>query len=75
MCDAYGMMAGMGWLDIGLGAVFWIGGIALVVWGLRSAFSIRTSPIEPDVLEIVRRRYARGEISYAEFIQAREALS
>lgn len=75
MFDVYGVMAGMGWGGMGLMAVFWIGIIALVIWGLSAAFPVRPPPVEPDVLEIVRRRYARGEISYAEFIQARDALN
>ncbi len=75
LVDTYSMMVGMGWVGLGLMAAFWIGVIALVVWGFSPAFPVRTPPSELDALDIVQRRYARGEISYAEFIQAREALS
>jgi hypothetical protein len=74
MIDTYSMMAGMGWGGLGLMALFWIGVITLVVWGLSPAFPGRPPPSEPDALDILQRRYARGEISYAEFIQARAAL-
>jgi putative membrane protein len=69
-----GMMGGLGWLDLLTMALFWIGVIALVVWGLGSLFSARQPINEPDALEILRRRYARGEISHEEFVQARSTL-
>ena len=55
-------------------ALFWIGGSALLIWGLSPAFPVRTPPSAPDAWDILRRRYARGEISDTEFIQARAAL-
>lgn len=69
-----GMMGGLGWLGLLTMALFWIGVIALVVWGLGSLFSARQPINEPDALEILRRRYARGEISHEEFVQARSTL-
>ena len=74
MMGGYGMMAGMGWLGILTMALFWIGIIALVVWGLSNLFPSRQLQTELDALEILRRRFAGGEISREEFEQARTAL-
>ena len=74
MMGGYGMMGGLGWLGLLTMALFWIGVIALVVCGLGSLFSARQPINEPDALEILRRRYARGEISHEEFVQARSTL-
>lgn len=74
MMGGYGLMAGMGWLGLLAMALFWIGIIALVFWGVSNLFPNRRSDVEPDALEILRRRYARGEISRVEFEQARTAL-
>jgi putative membrane protein len=74
MMGGYGMMTGMGWLGLLLMALFWIGVILLVVWGLSNAFPSRRQAIEPDAAEILKRRYARGEISREEYMQASETL-
>jgi putative membrane protein len=74
MMGGYGMMAGMGWLGILVMALFWVGVILLVVWGLSNAFPSRRQPDEPDAAEILKRRYARGEISREEYVQASETL-
>jgi putative membrane protein len=74
MMGGYGMMAGMGWLGMLTMALFWIGIIALVVWGLSNLFPRSQAQVEPDALEIVRRRFASGEMSREEFEQARAAL-
>ena len=49
-------------------------GILLVVWGLSNAFPSRRQVAEPDTEQILKRRYARGEISREEYLQARETL-
>ena len=74
MMGGYGMMAGMGWLGLLLMALFWIGVILLVVWGLSNAFPSRRQSVEPDAAEILKRRYAKGEISREEYVQASETL-
>jgi putative membrane protein len=74
MMGGYGMMAGMGWLGILLMTLFWIGVMVLVVWGLSNAFPSRQQAVEPDAEEILKRRYARGEISREEYVQASEML-
>jgi putative membrane protein len=74
MMGGYGMMGGFGWLGMLTMLLFWIGVVALVVWALSNLFPARQATVEPDALEILKRRYARGEISHEEFVQAREAL-
>lgn len=55
-------------------ALFWIGVIALVVRGLPPVFSTWQPRAELDAEEILKQRYARGEISHEELTQARDAL-
>ena len=74
MMGGYSGIAGFGGLGMLVMALFWIGVIVLVVWGLRNVSSTRQLRVELDVEEILKRRYARGEISHEEFVQAREAL-
>jgi len=63
---------GFGWMGDVLWAVLLLGLIALVavliVGLLRGPTNGKTNPAAPDrALEIARERYARGEISQAEF--------
>ena len=74
MMGGYGLMAGFGWLGMAVMALFWIGVIVLIVWGPALVFSTPPPTVELDAEEILKRRYARGEISHTEFVQAREAL-
>ncbi len=70
----YPMLMGVGWLGLGLMTLFWIGLIGLLIWGMSTRAAAVPSPPEEGPLEILRRRYAHGEISQAEFRQARDAL-
>ena len=74
MMGGYGLMAGMGWLGMLVMALFWIGVIVLVVWGASNVFSTRQPNVERGAEEILKQRYARGEISREEFVQAHDAL-
>jgi putative membrane protein len=74
MMSGYGMMAGMGWLGILTMVLFWVGVLALVFWGVSNLFPTRQLTTETDAVEIVRRRFARGEISREEYLQAIETL-
>ena len=74
MMGGYSAMAGFGWLGMLVMALFWIGVIVLIIWGMTHVFSTGQPRVELDVEEILKRRYARGEISREEFVQARDAL-
>lgn len=74
MMGGYGMMAGMGWLGLLMMALFWLGVILLVVWGLSNLFPVRRQRPEPEAEEILKRRYAGGEISREEYLLASETL-
>lgn len=69
---AIGALAGVGLL----GLLFWIGVITGAVWPVKW-FATQAGPSapsgDPDALEIVRRRYARGEISREEYDLAGKA--
>ena len=64
--------------------LFWIGIVALLCWGASRWFgwrdthgpfyAPRETAFEPDAMEILRRRYARGEIDATTFDQMRERL-
>ena len=65
---AWGDMALGGWLWMGV----WIVGLLAMVWLLVRG--TRERPTEQDALEILRARFARGEIGKDEFERARDLL-
>jgi putative membrane protein len=75
MMGGYSMMGGIGGMGMFFIGLLWIAVIALIAWGLISMSRIQRSVAEPDPQEILKRRYARGEISREEFEQARKVLS
>ena len=72
------------------GKFFWLVILALLIWALVRRFSSRggpmpfyrhepfyhpgTPPVQPSPMEILRQRYARGEIDAVTFEQMRERL-
>jgi putative membrane protein len=64
--------------------LFWLGIIIFLCWGARRWSGGRNNiqpyrtpgerPFEPNAMEILRRRYARGEIDGTTFDQMRERL-
>jgi uncharacterized membrane protein len=76
MMHGYDMFGGMGWMGMGAMLLFWLGVIALVIWGIYGLFPRGRSAAETekDAIEIVRRRYASGAISREEYLQAVETL-
>jgi putative membrane protein len=70
--EGFGWMMGGGLMML----LTWILPIALIVWGVASLRGgQRPSEREDTPLEILRRRYARGEISQEEFEQATRTLA
>jgi putative membrane protein len=79
-----------GWFDGGIGiwflivfvfnAVFWIGLIALIFFGIRwlirnnQAGGSSGQPNEDAAMAVLRQRFARGEIDAAEFEERKRAL-
>jgi putative membrane protein len=62
-----------------LNAAVWIVLIGLLIWGLSRLFTQRAPTTEwpdvgPSALEILRQRYARGEIDEATFERMRAQL-
>lgn len=67
MMDGWGMTwAGWLWMAV------WIVALIVMVWLIVG--SSRDRHADEDALEILRARFARGEISQQEFEQARSAL-
>jgi putative membrane protein len=67
-------MEGMGWGWIGLGALhmilFWL----LIAVFLYALWKMLRGPGSPDALEILKARYAKGEITREQFEQMRRDL-
>ena len=67
----YGLFGGLG---MGLGMIVWILVIAAIAWALIALFGDRTDPQEETPLDILERRFAKGEIDEAELERARRRL-
>jgi putative membrane protein len=72
MGDGWGWWMVMGWIWM---VVFW----GLIIWGIyalatRLGRGESASEREPSALEILERRYARGELGHAEFEDMRRRL-
>ena len=75
---------GYGWtgmLWMGLGTLFWITVLVLAIWFLARLFMGRAVPLPsgrppmpPSAMEILRQRYARGEIDTETFVTMRNQL-
>ncbi len=80
----WGYGFGWGWLMMAFGTVVWIALLVVLVWALIHWLNTRTSTpvplptsgvqIGPSAEEILRQRYARGEIDTATYEQMRERL-
>ena len=74
------MMNGMGGFGMGFGWLFWIVILVLVIWAvirLVNASQNRDVPPvsrEESPLDILKKRYARGEISQEEFERMKKDL-
>lgn len=74
-----GMMGGGGWLWMLVPLLFWGGLLAFAAWALMRIFPNRggdrgSGPHEESAEEILRRRFARGEIDAEEYERYIEVL-
>lgn len=67
----YGLLGGLG---MGIGMLLWVVLIALVAWALVAFLDNRGKQTEEAPLDILKRRYAKGEINQAEYEQAKRNL-
>ena len=67
---------GWGWLGIIVPAIFWLGLLALLFWATVRLVNSRR-PVAPpsEALTIIQARYARGEITKAQFDEIRRDLA
>jgi len=73
------MMHGMDWGGMWFGWVFWLVIIGLIIWGVKvivdnSRDRRNLPPPQDEALNILKKRYARGEISKEEFEQMKKDL-
>jgi len=73
----YGFDGGaLGWMWMLGGLLVMVGFVVLIVWAVGAVNRGGTSsePGRPTPLDILRERYARGEITQQEFEQAKKTL-
>jgi len=71
----WGWDAGGGWLMMGIGMLIWVALIALVVWLVIRAMGQRSGTGGSESAEdLLRRRYASGEIDAEEYQSRLETL-
>ena len=71
MWNDWGAMGLFGWTMM---LLFWVTVILVIVWAARSWNSRNSGGVRPDALEVVRRRYARGEIERDEYEERLQTL-
>ncbi|RMD94488.1 MAG: SHOCT domain-containing protein [Calditrichaeota bacterium] len=74
-----GMGWGMGW-GMGFGWIFWLVIIGLIIWAIKAFSQNQRSQNQPgppteSALDILKKRYARGEISFEEYEEKRKHLT
>jgi len=72
----------MGWGGMWFGGIFWLLILGLIVWAVITLVNNNNRrnsqnylpPSEEDALEILKKRYARGEITREQFDQMKRDL-
>ncbi len=80
--SGFGMMNGMmgGFGGMGLMAIVWIVFIGIIIWAIVAAVQNSTeskssgSSAADSALDVIKKRYARGEIDKAEFNEKKKDL-
>jgi len=74
MMNGHGGFGGMGAGGSLLMVLVMIAVVLLVVWAVRGQFPGRRETVTAAPLTVLKQRYAAGEISPAEYEQARRAI-
>lgn len=74
MMYGFGDVSGWWLLGMGMMVLFFVAILVLVIWVMRSLFPRQVRSGHDQALEILRQRYATGEINAAEYEQARARL-
>jgi putative membrane protein len=73
----YGYHYGMGWMVVSL--VFWIlliaGAVLLVLWIVGKSGRGSRAGVEESALDILKKRYARGEITREQYEEMKKVVS
>ena len=78
MFHMWDMPLGMGWWWLFGGVwmlIFWGGLIALIVWGITKLTGRGGTATKHNPLDVVKERYAKGDISKEEFEQIKKDIS
>ncbi len=74
MMNWSGGFGGMGWGGGLLMVLVWVAILVLVIWAVRALFPGTPGVEREGPLDLLKRRYAAGEITSAEYEQARRAI-
>lgn len=69
------MMNSMGWGMMGFGFWFWILTILGIIWLVKNSLNSSTNKEKTGALEILKERYAKGEIDKKEFEEKKKDLA
>ncbi len=75
------MMDGMGWGGMWFAPIFWVVIIGVIIWAVVTIVNKNNRkqqnhfPREEEALEILKKRYARGEINREQFEQMKNDLN
>ncbi len=69
-----GLHMGAGVAGMVVMALLWIGLLLLLIWGIRRLFPRERKTALDVAREVVERRYAAGQITEAEYLQATRTL-
>ena len=74
-----GMMGGGMWLWMVIAVIFWlmlaVGVVLLAIWAARKFVAGGSGKVEENALDILKKRYARGEISREEYEEMKRDIS
>jgi putative membrane protein len=79
MMMGYGFDGPLGWLGMGIGIVVHLAFVGLIVlaaiWMFRAVFPGKSDASTPASLEILKQRFAKGEINREEYQQLKQDLT